>query len=264
MGVSAVSAGRLLAPPPAPSDAAAGVLRPAVAPDARRGVPERLGPDAQRLDELLTPACFESARRWHRHGPHDAAHHPGRAGAEARPHPHRVHPHHCRAERHADQRADRTPLDCRLAAPLIRSGPGAAPPQKQGPQGPRSKRESRRVGRGPRGVRGRRHRPPVRRPRRRAPLPRPSRPCRRCRDLREWINSGEGQRLGLPHLPDDAITPHVLRRTPPTGMAACSRRSCSSSTCPSPLPRDMRTVPVEHRPSSWPRSARERSPASGP
>jgi hypothetical protein len=37
--------------------------------------------------------------------------------------------------------------------------------------------------------------------------------CRRYRDLRKWINSDEGQRLGLPNLPDDAITPRVLHRT---------------------------------------------------
>ncbi|MFC8435548.1 hypothetical protein [Streptomyces sp. NPDC057253] len=32
-------------------------------------------------------------------------------------------------------------------------------------------------------------------------------------DLRASVNSDEGQRLGLPRLPDDAITPRVLRRT---------------------------------------------------
>lgn len=37
--------------------------------------------------------------------------------------------------------------------------------------------------------------------------------CRRYRDLRAWVNSDEGQRLGLPRLPDDAITPRILRRT---------------------------------------------------
>ncbi|MFF2518345.1 hypothetical protein [Streptomyces sp. NPDC058086] len=43
--------------------------------------------------------------------------------------------------------------------------------------------------------------------------------CRRYRDLREWISRDEGQRLGLPHLPDDAITPRVLRRTPAVELA---------------------------------------------
>lgn len=37
--------------------------------------------------------------------------------------------------------------------------------------------------------------------------------CRRYRELRAWVNSDEGQRLGLPRLPDDAITPRILRRT---------------------------------------------------
>lgn len=37
--------------------------------------------------------------------------------------------------------------------------------------------------------------------------------CRRYRDLRAWINSDEGRRLGLPHLPDDPVTPRILRRT---------------------------------------------------
>ncbi|WP_307179722.1 hypothetical protein [Streptomyces africanus] len=37
--------------------------------------------------------------------------------------------------------------------------------------------------------------------------------CRRHRELREWANGGEGQRLGLPHLPDDVLTPRILRRT---------------------------------------------------
>ncbi|MEU1005905.1 hypothetical protein [Streptomyces tibetensis] len=37
--------------------------------------------------------------------------------------------------------------------------------------------------------------------------------CRRYRDRRAWVNGDEGQRLGLPRLPDDAITPRILRRT---------------------------------------------------
>ncbi|MFD8218388.1 site-specific integrase [Streptomyces sp. NPDC059697] len=37
--------------------------------------------------------------------------------------------------------------------------------------------------------------------------------CRRYRELREWVNGGEGQRLGLPHLPDDVLTARILRRT---------------------------------------------------
>lgn len=37
--------------------------------------------------------------------------------------------------------------------------------------------------------------------------------ARHYRELRTWINGEEGRRLGLPALPDDPVTPRILRRT---------------------------------------------------
>ncbi|WP_157857285.1 hypothetical protein [Streptomyces yerevanensis] len=37
--------------------------------------------------------------------------------------------------------------------------------------------------------------------------------CRHYRDLRAWINGPEGQRLGLPPLPDEVVHLRILRRT---------------------------------------------------